>query len=53
MKAFDTKNTTIISDFSNEKYIKNRCKQAKVIFTNRYVDNLYYNIIKSLKQLIK
>lgn len=53
MKAFDTKNTTIISDFDNEKYIKNRCKQAKVIFTNRYVDNLYSNIIKSLKQLIK
>ena len=52
-KAFDTKNTIIISDPENDKYLYRACKSAKVIITKQYTNELYKNVITSLKQLCR
>lgn len=52
MTAFDTNTTTIISDYSNECALKT-CKNAKIVMTNNYADNLYKYIMLTLKQFAK
>lgn len=47
-KAFDTTNTTIISDKSNAEYITNNCTKAKVIITTDYANKLYEHVIQAL-----
>lgn len=49
--AFDTANTTIISDNDNKYLIERYCHRAKKIFTNRYADELMKNILNTLRIL--
>lgn len=49
--AFDTTNTTIISDGDNRYVIERDCHRAKKIFTNRYADELMKNILNTLRIL--
>lgn len=49
--AFDTTNTTIISDEDNKYVIERDCHRAKKIFTNRYADELMKNILNTLRIL--
>lgn len=49
--AFDTTNTTIISDKENEYFIERDCHRAKKIFTNLYTDELMKNILNTLRIL--
>lgn len=49
--AFDTVNTTIISDEDNKYLIERDCHRAKKIFTNLYSDELMKNILNTLKIL--
>lgn len=49
-KAFDHSNFTIISDKSNEKYLK-RIKQARIILTVNYTDELIDNISKVIRTI--
>lgn len=49
-KAFDHSNFTIISDKSNEKYLK-RIKQARIILTSNYTDELIDNISKVIRTI--
>lgn len=49
-KAFDHSNFTIISDKSNEKYLK-RIKQARIILTANYTDELIDNISKVIRTI--
>lgn len=46
--VFDRPNCFIISDEENEVYIKNAVKSARVVITNRYMQNLKDNVIKAL-----
>ena len=46
--AFNTSNTTIISDFDNESNIKRYCGSAKQIFTRNYAGELIDNVLKTL-----
>ena len=47
-KAFNYKNTTIISDCSNKLYIDGNCDNAKVIFTIEYADELIVHVLNTL-----
>lgn len=47
-RAFDTNNTTIISDSYNHKYIDTVVTSANVVYTSDYVEELGDNIIKAL-----
>lgn len=49
-KAFDHSNFTIISDKSNEKYLK-RIKQARIILTANYTDELIDNVSKVIRTI--
>ena len=49
--AFDTVNTTIISDEDNRYIIDRDCHRAKKIFTYRYADELMKNILNTLRIL--
>lgn len=49
--AFNFPNTTIISDYDNEKHIKKYCKNAKQIITSDYVDELIKNTMMALQML--
>lgn len=49
--AFDTVNTTIISDSDNKYEIERDCHRAKKIFTNLYSDELMKNILNTLRIL--
>ena len=49
--AFDTVNTTIISDSDNKYVIERDCHRAKKIFTNLYSDELMKNILNTLRIL--
>lgn len=49
-KAFDHSNFTIISDKSNEKYLK-RIKQARIVLTANYTDELIDNISKVIRTI--
>ena len=49
--AFDTVNTTIISDEDNRYFIERDCHKAKKIFTNLYADELMKNILNTLRIL--
>lgn len=49
-KAFDHSNFTIISDKSNEKYLK-RIKEARIILTANYTDELIDNISKVIRTI--
>ena len=49
--AFDTVNTTIISDDDNKYVIERYCHRAKKIFTNLYSDELMKNILNTLRIL--
>lgn len=48
-KAFDTNNTTIISDTNNKLYLDEDVKRAKVIYTNDYTQELIKNITRVLE----
>lgn len=52
-KAFDTANSTIISCDDNVSYISAYVKTAKVIYTHKYVEELYDHVIKSLEILVR
>lgn len=49
-KAFDHSNFTIISDISNQNYLK-RIKQARIILTANYKDELIDNISKVIRTI--
>ena len=49
-KAFDHSNFTIISDISNEKYLR-RIKQARIVLTANYTDKLIDNISKVIRTI--
>lgn len=49
-KAFDRSNFTIISDKSNEKYLR-RIKQARVILTYNYTSELISNLANVIKTI--
>lgn len=49
LKAFNTKNTLIISDFSNKKYLDQYCILPKKKYTFDYTKELEKNIIMILK----
>lgn len=51
--AFDTNNTTIISDFSNECYIKKCVSKARVIYTHNYADELIKNVQQTLEKAFR
>lgn len=51
--AFDTNNTTIISDRSNERYIEKCVKKARVIYTNDYADELIKNVQQTLEKAFR
>ena len=46
--AFDHSNCTIISDYSNERYIHSDVHSAKVIYTRDYADELIDNVMAVL-----
>ena len=46
--AFDMKQTTLITDPENEMYFKNGFTAAKVVVTNKYVNELIKNIERAL-----
>lgn len=48
INTFDTKLTTIISDYDNKQYFDN-FKTAKVIYSSNYVEELTKNVIEVLK----
>ena len=52
-KAFDTKNTIIISDYDNESSIKENVKSAKVIITKNYTQELVKHSLDSLDILMR
>ncbi len=49
LKAFNTKNTLIISDFSNKKYLDKYCLLPKKRYTYDYTKELEKNILTILK----
>lgn len=51
-KFFDRKDTVIISDPDNQSYLA-RCKQAKVIITRDYADELFKNVCYALQRLMR
>lgn len=51
--VFNTKNTVIISDYDNYSAFEKYCKNAKRIYTNDYVKELYKSIVNSLQFLLK
>ena len=51
-KFFDRKDTVIISDPDNQSYLA-RCKQAKVIISRDYVDELFKNVCYALQRLMR
>lgn len=52
-RAFDFNNCTIISDPYNERYIKGRVSKAKVIYTDKYTDELLTNIKNTLMKAFR
>ncbi len=46
--AFDYKQTTLITDSSNQRYLGSGYKSAKVVVTDRYTDELISHITKAL-----
>ena len=51
-KAFAHNNCTIISDDSNQEYIDRYCPTTKTIYTHRYCEELYNNIIKVMQKAL-
>ena len=51
--AFNTNNTTIISDQDNKVYIEKRVNKAKVIYTRNYADELIKNVTQSLEKAFR
>lgn len=51
--AFDSNNTTIISDRSNERYISKNVSKARVIYTNNYADELIKNVQQTLEKAFR
>lgn len=51
-KAFDRKQTYIITDKDNKKYMSKFTGAAKVIITKRYTEELIDNIIKAFKTML-
>ena len=51
-KAFAHNNCTIISDDSNQEYIDKYCPTTKTIYTHRYCEELYNNIIKVMQKAL-
>lgn len=49
--AFNTSNTTIISDYANKDAINKYATSARKIFTNNYVEELYKNVMIALQAL--
>lgn len=52
-RAFDFNNCTIISDRDNEKYITKTVKKAKVIYTDKYTEELLTNIKNTLTRAFR
>jgi len=51
--AFDTNNTTIISDPENEYYLDRDCHTARVIITRNYCEELYKNVQSALEKAFR
>lgn len=51
-KAFSHNNCTVISDSSNKKYIDKYCPTTKTIYTYKYCEELYNNIIKVMQKAL-
>ena len=52
-KAFDFNNCTIISDRENEKYINKSVNRARVIYTQKYTEELLDNVCKVLSKAFR
>lgn len=52
-RAFDNKDTCIISDKDNEKYIERYAKNARSIITENYKEELIKNVINCLRSQLK
>ena len=52
-RAFDFNNCTIITDEQNRKHITKRVSKAKVIYTNKYTEELITNIINTLTRAFR
>ena len=52
-KCFNNRHSILIVDYSNEKYTNVYCKNAKVILTNDYVNELQKHIFNALQILVK
>lgn len=52
-KAFDTKNTLIITDRSNKRYLSKTITQAKYIICDNYADELYKQLLVNLEKLLR
>lgn len=52
-KAFDTKNTLIITDRENRNYIENNIRQAKYIICKDYANELYKQLLASIEKLLR
>lgn len=50
LKALDSKNTFIISDYANETTL-NKMRLSKIVLTDAYVDELEKNIVRAFKAL--
>lgn len=51
--AFDHNNCVIISDYDNERYIKNDVHSARVIYTRNYTNELIKNVIDALEKAFR
>lgn len=52
-EVFNNKNTILISDDENERYITRYCKNTKVIITKSYTQELYKHVLFALQALCK
>lgn len=51
--AFDHNNCVIISDYDNERYIRNDVHSARVIYTRNYTNELIKNVIDALEKAFR
>lgn len=52
-RAFDSNNTTIISNDENQRYIDRVVHSARVVYTDRYTDELLKNVSQALEQAFR
>ena len=51
--AFDHNNCVIISDYDNERYIRNDVHSARVIYTRDYTNELIKNVVDALEKAFR